>query len=573
LISPAIVSAAALVQQGVVIEAMRKELDRSFSKLKTAGAAPLYFLSYSVYDVDSISLQADYGAIQSHDNRERTRTLHVDLRVGSPQTDNTHKLREKGFDFDFLRSGMSGQTFFPLDDDEAAIRTALWLRTDHAFKSAQEKYRKVKANKDVKVEEEDTSADFSLEKPKEENLAGVALSIDQSAWEAKIRRLSSIYKEYPAVQDSNFRFSATLTHRYLVNSEGTNIADVHPHYSVFTTVTTTADDGMRIWLYDSCEVSSPSDLPDDAALEKMVRKLGDQLTALRSAPKAEPYAGPAIIRSKAAGVFFHEIFGHRIEGHRQKDEEEGRTFAKKIGKEVMPDFITVTDDPTLEKWGANSLNGHFDFDDEGVPAQKVVLVENGKLKGFLMGRSPIKNFAKSNGHGRCSPGQQPSARQGNLIVQSTKHVPYEKLKEMLIEDIKKQGKPYGLVFDEIAGGFTMTSSYMPQSFTLLPLRVWRVYADGRPDELLRGVDLVGTPLTSLERIECAAEDNDTFNGTCGAESGWVPVSASSPSLLVGTIEVELQHKAQDKPPLLPAPLLNKGNAAATVTKPPAEAKP
>jgi TldD protein len=564
-------SVKAAVPQGVLIEAMRKELDRSFAALKNAGDAPLYFLSYSVYDVESTNLAANYGAVEIHEKSDRTRTVDVDLRVGSPRLDNSHKLREKGFDFDFMREGMGGQLFFPIDDNEAAIRTALWLSTDQAFKHAQEKFRKVKANRDVKVEEEDASADFSVEKPNQESLLTASPTIDRAAWESKVKRLSAIYKEYPAIQDSRFSLNVSLTHRYLVNSEGTNIADTHPHYSVFTTASTTADDGMKIWLYDGYEVSSPSDLPDDATLEKMVRKLGDDLTALRSAPKAEPYAGPAIIKSKAAGVFFHEIFGHRIEGHRQKDEEEGRTFAKKVGKSIMPDFITVVDDPTVEKLGSKTLNGHYEFDDEGVPAERVLLVENGKLKGFLMGRSPIKNFSKSNGHGRCSPGSQPCARQGNLIVQSTKQVPYEKLKEMLIDDIKKQGKPYGLVFDEIAGGFTETSSWLPQSFSLLPLRVWRVYADGRPDELLRGVNLVGTPLTSLEKIECAADDSDTFNGTCGAESGWVPVSASSPSLLVGTIEVELQHKAQDKPPLLPSPSLD--NAAKSITKARADAKP
>jgi len=549
---------------------MRKELDRSFSKLKSAGPAPLYFLSYSVYDVDSLNIDADYGAIEVHDDSDHSRTLDVDLRVGSPQLDSSHKLRERDFDFDFLRASMAGDYGFPLDDDEAAIRTALWLRTDQAFRYAQEKYRKVKANKDVKVEEEDASADFSLEKPKQDSLSASIPSIDRLAWENKLHNLSAIYKEYPAVQGSNVRLTAKVTHRYLVNSEGTNIADVHPQYSVFTTASTTADDGMRLWLYDSCEVSSPSELPDDAALEKMVRKVASDLTALKSAPKAEPYAGPAIIKSRAAGVFFHEIFGHRIEGHRQKDEEEGRTFAKKIGKEIMPEFITVVDDPTLEKLGSTALNGHYQYDDEGVPAEKVLLVENGKLKGFLMGRSPIKDFTKSNGHGRCSPGSEPCARQGNLIVQSTKHVPYDKLREMLLEDIKKQGKPYGLIFDEIAGGFTETNSWMPQSFSLLPLRVWKVYADGRPDELLRGVNLVGTPLTSLEKIECAAEDTDTFNGTCGAESGWVPVSATSPSLLVGTIEVELQHKAQDRPPLLPSPT---DKSSKSVTKASVGAKP
>ena len=185
--------------------------------------------------------------------------------------------------------------------------------------------------------------------------------------------------------------------------------------------------------------------------------------------------------------------------------------------------------------------------------EKVTLVDHGILKTFLMGRSPVKGCPHSNGHGRCSPGYAPAARQGNLMVVPSKGIPYAKLREQLIAEVKKQGKPYGLVFDQLAGGFTITQTMMPQVFKLLPLMVTRVYVDGRPDELIRGVDLVGTPLTSLENILQAGDDVDTFNGTCGAESGWVPVSASSPSLLVQAIEVERKANTQDKAPILPPP--------------------
>lgn len=561
--------------QDVLLDSMRKELDRSMSKLKSAGEAPLYFLSYAVYDTESISLQSDYGGSYNDESNDHKRSLDIDLRVGDPKVDNTHKLRASGFNFDFFDMP-GGLQPFPVEDDAAAIRTGLWLRTDAAFKAAQNKYRKVKTNRNVKVEEDDTSDDFSVEKAHTDKESFSHFSVDKAAWDARLKRLSTIFKQYPGVQDSNITFTASRTKRYLTNSEGTNIEDELLQYRVMTTATTTVSDGMKIWLYDGIEALSADELPDDAALEKMVRKLSQDLTTLKSAPRAEPYAGPAILKNRAAGVFFHEIFGHRIEGHRQKDETEGRTFAKKVGQPIMPDFISVVDDPTLRRFKNKPLNGYYKFDDEGVPAERVSLVDHGVLKGFLMSRSPVKGFNKSNGHGRCSPGHAPVARQGNLMVDSAKRVPYEKLREMLIAEVKKQGKPYGLVFDEIAGGFTMTQTFMPQSFKLLPLRVWRVYTDGRPDELLRGVDLVGTPLASLERIMCAGEDDDTFNGTCGAESGWVPVSATSPSLLVGTIEVELQSKDQEKPPLLPAPLFDKDgqkDAGASDTKDSAKESP
>jgi predicted Zn-dependent protease len=536
-----------------LMNALEAELQRSVEHLKNAGEAPLYYLAYRVYDVEDISISGSYGAIDGRRQGGRQRQLDVELRVGTPKLDNTHKVRAEGFDLSEVMAQFSTLQPVPYEDDDAALRAALWAATDRSFKDAQRKFTKVKANKAVKVEEEDASDDFSVRKPEVHSGAPVEFQIDRKPWEDRVRKLSAVFKDYAYLHRSSVTFNAGRTRRACATSEGTRIQDERTQYRLFMLVQTVADDGMQLWLYEGWEVTSPADLPDDAKLEATARALAEQLGALRTAPVAEPYAGPAILRSRAAGVFFHEIFGHRIEGHRQKDENEGRTFAKKVGQPIMPDFISVVDDPTRERLGSTPLNGCYRFDDEGVPAEKVTLVDKGVLKSFLMGRSPVRGFPESNGHGRCSPGQKPCARQGNLMVDSTRRGTYDKLRAQLIEEVKKQGKPYGLIFDDIAGGFTMTQSFMPQSFKLLPLRVWRVYPDGRPDEVLRGVDIVGTPLASLERILGAADDDAVFNGTCGAESGWVPVSAASPSLLVATIEVERQQKAQDKPPLLPAP--------------------
>lgn len=538
----------------IVLNAMRKELDRSLRHLKNAGTAPLYFLAYRIYDTETVDIKGTFGGLLGAERPRKTRVVDIDLRVGSPERDSSHPVRGGGFDIGSMFSGGSPFKFTPMEDNEDALRVALWSLTDKEFKSAQKKYMMVLANKDVKVEEEDNSADFSLETPQKDLKVSESLNIDRKLWDDRIRRLSKIYRSYPGIEDAAVEFTATKTTRYLVTSEGTEIQDERIQYRVFTTAKTVASDGMRLALYDGVEAPTLADVPDEAHLEKMVANVAKDLVALRNAPVAEPYVGPAILKAKASGVFFHETFGHRIEGHRQKSEDEGRTFAKKVGQQIMPEFVTVSDDPTRVRFGTKALNGHYKFDDEGVPGTKVTLVDKGVLKTFLMGRSPIKDFATSNGHGRCSPGRDPVARQANLIIDSAKRVPYPKLRELLIEEVKKQGKPYGLIFDEIAGGFTMTQSVLPQVYKLLPLRVWKVYPDGKPDQLMRGADLVGTPLASLERILCGADDDDTFNGTCGAESGWVPVSATSPSLLVGTIEVERQHKAQDKPPLLPSPM-------------------
>ncbi|HZL18451.1 MAG TPA: metallopeptidase TldD-related protein, partial [Polyangia bacterium] len=243
------------------------------------------------------------------------------------------------------------------------------------------------------------------------------------------------------------------------------------------------------------------------------------------------------------------------EGHRQKSEEEGQTFAKKVGQPIMPAFISVFDDPTLLRLDGVDLNGFYRFDDEGVQARRAPLVDAGILRGFLLSRSPTRGFFESNGHGRRQEGRSVVSRQGNLVVEPSLAVPPDELRRLLREEARRQGKLYGLSFRDISGGFTNTARGGPQAFKVLPILVYRVWVDGRPDELVRGVDLVGTPLSALSKIIAASNDYQTFNGYCGAESGFVPVSATSPSLLVQQIEVERRDKGNDKPPVLSAPAL------------------
>lgn len=565
------------LSQSTVISSMEKELKRSMDKLKNVAAAPLYFLSYAVYDVKTLTMAASYGAL-GYDDPDHGRRLYTELRVGDKALDNTHQLRAGLPERQPLaigRGGFGGGNF-PLEDDSDAIRNSLWESTDNAFKRAQVDYMRVKANRDVRVSEEDASSDFSDAKKEVHYEAPASINIDRKEWGERLRKASAIFKEYNEINDSSVNLNVEQVRRYMVNSEGTRIEDNCNSVRVTTEASAIAKDGMVVRLYDGIEVSSADELPSEKKIEEMVRKLAKAVVDLRNAPPAQPFVGPAILNNKAAGVFFHEVLGHRIEGHRQKDETEGRTFAQKVGEQIMPAFMSVADDPTRKTFktgapaagGANAavnaaaadgsvkpLVGWYRFDNEGVPAQRVQIVDKGVLRGFLMGRSPIRNFADSNGHGRGAPGAAPVARQGNLIIDSTKRVPYAKLRAMLIAEAKAQKKPYGLVIDEIAGGFTITQSFQPQSYSLLPLRVTRVYTDGRPDELTRGVNIVGTPLSSLEKIVCAATDDDTFNGRCGAESGWVPVSATAPSLMVKTIELEKEYKQQDQPPILPPPPL------------------
>jgi len=283
-----------------------------------------------------------------------------------------------------------------------------------------------------------------------------------------------------------------------------------------------------------------------------VGKMIHDLEALRVAPLADPYTGPAILSGRASGVFFHEIFGHRVEGQRQKNSEDAQTFKKKINELVLSKDLSVYFDPTERRLANTDLAGYYLYDNQGVKARRVTVVENGILKTFLMSRTPIEGIPQSNGHGRAQTGFRPVARQSNLIVEVAPSAIQPDLKKLLIAEIKKQNLPYGLSFDDIQGGFTFTGRTIPNAFNVLPLMVYRIYPDGH-EELVRGVDLIGTPLTTFSKIVAADDKLAVFNGICGAESGGVPVSAVSPGIFISQIESQKKSKSQDRTPVLPAP--------------------
>jgi predicted Zn-dependent protease len=530
-----------------LLRAMRTELDRSFAELKSHGDPAPYFMAYEAVDGRAVVVAAEFGALLQSDD-VRTRDLDVDVRVGDPKLDNTHALRDKGA-FSPHRSGAA--TAIPVEDDPDALRAAMWLATDQRYKDAAERLVKVKSERALNVADDDASDDFSADPPGTLVEAPATLELDRRAWEERVKGLSGAFRLHPDLEGKVELAVSAQTH-YLASSEGASLQRSATHVRLIFTVQTTARDGMNLHLQDTVDATSVAKLPDQATLQARVHALIDQIEDLRTAPVAEPYVGPAILDGRAASVFFHETFGHRVEGHRQKDDQEGQTFARKIGERIMPDFINVWDDPTVRTLNGTELNGYYPFDNEGTLARRVSLVENGVLKGFLMSRAPARGFNHSNGHGRRASGQDVVARQANLVVDPTREHTTQDLKNMLLAEVKRQGKPYGLRFADVEGGYTTTARADIQAFRVRPVVVYRVFPDGR-EELVRGVDLEGTPLTSLSTILAAGNDVAVFNGFCGAESGWVPVSAASPSLLVGQMEVAHKNKGYDKPPILPPP--------------------
>jgi predicted Zn-dependent protease len=530
-----------------LLDAMTTELNRAFTSLGKQGDAkqlPPYFLSYAVSDASAVTIGAQYGALVNS-SANHARVADVQVRIGEPKLDNTHGSH---------RGSAVNSATLPLTDDREALARSLWLATNAGYGKALENYLRVKTESEVRAKEEDSSPDFSQEAPQVYfGKPAPPVKIDRAAWEQRVRALSLVFRGYPDVNMNMVFLVAQNETDYFVSSEGSRVVTPHLQARVMVVATTRADDGMDLFRVKTFEAETADGLPAQAEMEKAARELGNSLEALRKAPLTEPFNGPAILSGRAAAVFFHEVLGHRLEGQRQRGVEEGQTFTKDLGKEILPAFLSVADDPTQTTFGKTWLSGNYQYDDEGQKAQRVNLIQDGVLKTFLMSRLPIASFANSNGHGRAQAGKVPTGRQGNLIVTSTKTESEEKLRKQLIEEAKKQGKPYGLYFEDISSGFAVTQRRSPQAFEVIPLVVWRVYVDGRPDELVRGVSIVGTPLAAMKSIVATSDKSEVFNGECGAESGTIPVSAVAPAILMSTMETQKQPQGTARPPILPIP--------------------
>ena len=540
---------AAPAQAPVLLDAMTTELHRAFTSLGTQTASkdaqlPPYFLSYSVSDASVATVRAQYGAVVDS-SANRVRVADIQVRLGDPKLDNTHGTH---------RGSAVNSLQLPLTDDREALARSLWVATNTGYSTALDNYLRVKTEAEVRAKEEDTSPDFSKEAPQTHlGTPAPPVVVDRAAWGERVAALSKIFREYPDVTQNIVMLTVQNETDYYASSEGSQVVTPHLAARLVVFAVTRADDGMDLFRAQTYEAETVKGLPAQAEMEAGIRELGKSLEALRKAPVTEPFNGPAILSGRAAAVFFHEVLGHRLEGQRQRGDEEGQTFTKEVGKDVLPTFLSVADDPTITKFGSTWLSGSYEYDDEGEKARRVDLIDDGVLKTFLMSRLPIANFDDSNGHGRAQTGRMPTGRQGNLIVTSTKTVPETELRKELIEEAKKQGKPYGPYFEDISSGFAVTTRSSPQAFSVVPLVVWRVYVDGRPDELVRGVSIVGTPLAAMKRIVATGDKSEVFNGECGAESGTIPVSAVAPAMLLSEMETQKQTQGTARPPTLPIP--------------------
>ena len=529
--------------QDKLINILDEEVQREMKWLKTQ-ETPAYYLSYRVDETIAYSISTSFGAL-TDTSTSKMRVLTISLRVGSPKLDNYH-----------YSNPQFSMVELPSVDEPIAVKQVIWNATKNIYQQAISNLSNIKTNLTVTVEEEDKSPDFSEEQPNvyiEPLLKPEDYKFDKQEWIKKLKEYSSVFLKDSDIFNGSSYVSFQLSRKYFVSSSGDKIAQNRTYANMGFNGTIKAKDGMEMPLLKTYFAFNPTGLLSSEIVLKEANELVNDLIALKKAPVADPYTGPALLSGRASGVFFHEIFGHRIEGQRMKNETDAQTFKKKVNEQVLLPSLNVFCDPGMKKFDNLDLTGYYVYDDQGEKGQKVSVVENGILKTFLMSRTPINGFLKSNGHGRAMYGMQPVSRQSNLVVETSKPQTTDEMRKELIRLAKEQNKPYGYLFDEVVGGFTTTGRYSPNAFNVTPTLVYRIYTDGRPDELVRGVNLIGTPLSMFSQIDQAGGASEVFNGVCGAESGSVPVSAISPMLLVKQIETQKKAKSVERSIILPRP--------------------
>lgn len=531
-----------------IVTVLTQELKYSMDQLKEK-PVPAYYMSLRMNDTYQATVSSNFGYSITNENRRRVITPQV--RVGSPIVDN-FKYQNQTTD---TNGNIEGVTVPYTDNALMAIRQGVWSETMKRYKTAVNNYNAALSKMMTNADNEDKApcfADAPVETYYEQPYSAETYTFDREYWEKRLDRISAIFKECRQLEAGVVNLDYNVERITIVTSDGSVVSQNRKSVRLMLQGLLRATDGMVCQLYKDWFSYSLEDLPDDETIIAGVRDLMERLTALSQAPIADPYAGPAIMSGSASGVFFHEIFGHRLEAHRMKSG--GQTFKKQVGQAVMPKSFQVYDDPTLDNYAGTSLYGYYKYDDEAVKAQRVTCVENGVLKNFLVDRTPIDGFPVSNGHGRASEGYDPVSRQSNLIIENTNPYSEEELRNMLIKAIKAEGKEYGYYFRTATSGMTyLGDGGSINSFGVDPVEVYRVFADGRPDQLVRGVKLIGTPLAMFSSIAAGGATPSVFTGQCGAESGWVPVTAISPTIFISKVETQRSETGYQLPAALERP--------------------
>ncbi len=521
----------------LIVETAREEIDRAMKALKGKRKPPLFHLSHLVRDEERVRIEAQFGA-KTQERIDHRRCCFTDVRVGSPARD---QVVEGGLDDNSIEDESYRYLDIPIGSDVDALRHALWLLTDARTREAEDAWLNKRAHEITYLDPYRHLEAYQRLDPKQDLRFSRLPVIDLDHWRRYVVRASAVPKEHPLIKTSVVDLRVVDQTRIYVSAEGVEKIDRISLWSLECTIWLLSAKGDGLPWSITRLVRDPAELPSARAFHKEIRDSIALLENLSEAPVVRSYSGPVLLEPVPAGLLIHEALGHRLEGNRLLSPGEGQTFRDSVGQTVFPEFLSLRDDPRLDEYEGRSLVGHYRFDDEGVDAQDARLIEDGTLQGFLTSRIPTEKNHRSNGHGRACRHERPISRMGVTILESSAALSETELRARLIEEVVAQGLPYGIRILEASGGETTTEAYDFQAFLGEINLASRVYPDGR-EELIRGVNFVGTPLNAVRSIIASGDRREVDNAWCGAESGYVPVSTITPALLVR--HLELQSKSE-----------------------------
>ena len=543
-------------EKDTLVAVLRQEAQFYLDQLKKK-EIPAYFISFRVTDLKRIALSSDFGLYSADETH--TRTLTPQVRVGSPEYDN---FTYKSQNFQLISSTEPEERpsrSLPIDQDNiSTIKDVIWNCIQERYKTAVKVYLEAISNQKNQTSELDSIPSFApataasyYEQPYKET----DTRINKEKYQKYLGDASRLFKNYKKLTTGRITLEYSLQRTTFVNTEGTVVAQNRKTYLLCLEAVSQASDGTDCSLFENIFTYSEDSLPSPKELAEKVQDLAERTVALSEAPLAEAYTGPALLSGSASAVFFHEVLAHRLEASRTKSVN--NAIAPLMGKRILPASLQLYLDPTLKTYQGRELNGHYLYDEEGVKGERVDCIKDGVLQQYLMSRAPAKGFTGSNGHGRADVNFDPEPRQSNLIIETTAPYTTEELRNKFIEELKRQEKEYGYYFRTVNGGFTTLGGSNPKSvnvFKVTPIEVYRVFTDGRKDQLVRGVSLIGTPLSMFSHIKAAGGETELFTGFCGAGSGFIPVSGTSPMVYVSQIETQ-GHKpfTHDKELLIGTP--------------------
>jgi TldD protein len=531
-----------------VLRAMSDELQRSVTELQFKDLEKPYFIQYVILDREQYQAEATFGAL-SASKKDRTRMLQAMVRVGDYDFDNSEFIAQ-GFQ---PQAGVLATTV--IDDDYDGIRHSLWLATDAAYKQSVEQLARKRAFVQNKVRDEQIP-DFSMENPVTSVDSEFHLAFDRAVWEKQLREWSAIFKQFPAIQESSVSLRALVINKYLVNSEGTRTLQPSTIVTVQVEARTEAEDGMRLSHSIPFNAASFGQLPSKQTVDDAIHRLATDLTALRSAPIFnKDYSGPVLLTGQASAEMFARVLAPNLSGQRLplSEREQGATnfseLVERLNRPVLPAFISVFDDPAQRQIGNQQLIGHYQVDDQGVPAQRVSLIEEGVLRTLLMSRKPTKEMPRSNGHGRSGfPGRE-TAQIGNLFIQASDGKTYDELRQELIKSCKREQLQFCLIIKALGPD--------GRSPIGVPVLTYKVYVDDGHEELVRGASASAIPIRSLRQIEAVGNDTFVANRLSGIAEVPTPTSIVAPSVLLEEMDLKRPPATQQKPSLLTHPYFSR----------------